>query len=269
MNLSRLCGAIITFSFLTIQADANPITLYTLANNFPLDGGGGGDSATLNNYNNVPSQNIEMFCDDFAHNIWVPYGPPVYTGYTVNVSNITAGGLGSTRFGGVTSWTSVNIAGDATDSNTINNATTALARYQMAAYLTMQYHVLDNPSNNAYNNGIQEAIWTILDPTMADPTLTSPAPLPNIGDPTSALKQAAQWYANPNSDKSFLASFRIIGEASMYNCVAGGPLCSGFQEQLFDPPTTPTVPEPRGQLLVILGLLSLCAFKYQRSWKRS
>src|SRR6202049_5099137 len=113
MNLSRLSGAIITLSFLAIQADANPVTLYTLANNFPLDGGGGGDSATLNNYNNVPSQNIEMFCDDFAHNIWVPYGPPVYTGYTVNVSNITAGGLGSTRFGGVTSWTSVNIAGDA------------------------------------------------------------------------------------------------------------------------------------------------------------
>ena len=267
MNLSRLCGAIITLSFLAIQADANPITLYTLSNNFPLDGGAGGDSATLNNYNNVPSQNIEMFCDDFAHDIWVPYGPPTYPGYTVNVTSLSSGSLSLTRFGGVTSWTSVNIAGDAIDSNTINNAN-ALARYQMAAYMVAQYHLSDTPANSPYNDGIQEAVWTLLDPITADPTLNPPVPLPNIGDPTSALKQAAQWYANPNSDKSFLASVRIISDATMYNCGAG-QLCGGFQEQLDGPMLTSTVPEPRGQLLVILGLLSLCAFKYQRSWKRS
>jgi hypothetical protein len=268
MNLSRLCGAIITLSFLAIQADADQIFLYTLSNNLPMDGGGGGDAAILHDATTGTNVNIEMFCDDFAHNIWVPYGPPVYSGYTVNVSTLSSGGLGSTRFGGVTSWTSVNIAGDATDSNTINNATSALARYQMAAYMVNQYHLADIPTNDPYNNGIQQAIWTLLNPTAADPTLSPAAPLPNIGDPTSALKQAAQWYANPNSDKSFLASIRIISDATMYNCGVG-QLCTGFQEQLDGPMLTPTVPEPREQLLVILGVLCLCAFKYQRNWKRS
>src|SRR5712692_7443362 len=149
MNLSRLCGTIITLLFLAIEANANPSTLYTLSYNFQLDANGGGLSATLNNVN------IEMFCDDFAHQIWAPYGPPTYPGYTVNVSNLSSGSdLSLTRFGGVTSWTSVNIAGDPTDSNTINNAN-ALARYQMAAYLVTQYHLADNPSNDPYNDGIQ------------------------------------------------------------------------------------------------------------------
>lgn len=262
MNLSRLCGAILTILFIAIKANANPSTLYTLSNNFPLDSGGGGDAALLNNVS------IEMFCDDFAHNIYVPYGPPVYPGYVVNVSNLSSGSnLSLTRFGGVTSWTSVNIAGDATDSNTINNAN-ALGRYQMVAYLITQYHLSDTPTNDPYNDGIQEAIWTIMDPTIGDPTVNAPV-LPNIGNPTSALEQAAQWYTNPNSNKSFLSDFQIISQASMYNCVAGGEMCSGFQEQLYDPLPMPTVPEPRGLSLVILGLLSLCAFKYQRSWKRS
>jgi hypothetical protein len=269
MNLSRLCGAILTLLFFGIKADANPSTLYTLSYNFPISGNGagpsgGGASASLNGVN------VEIFCDDFAHQIWIPYGPPAYTGYTdVNVSSLTTGSdLSLTRFGGVTSWTAVNLAGDATDSNTINNAN-ALARYQMAAYLVMQYHLQDVPTDDPYNDGIQEAIWTLMDPTgltaTVDPS-ASPTTLPNVGDGTSALKQAAQWYTNANSDKSFLASFHILSENVMYNC--GVDLkCGGFQEQLFDP--VGAVPEPRGQLFILLGLLCLCAFRYQRSLKRS
>src|ERR1700680_70847 len=260
MNLSRLSGAILTLLFLAIEANANP-NLYTLSYNFPIyltgvNAYGGGASATLNNGNT--NLNVEIFCDDFAHQIWVPYGPPTYPGYLgVNVSPLSAGSLGNTRFGGVNNWTSVNIAGDATDSNTINSATNALARYQMVAYLITQYHTLDNPTNDPYNNGIQEAIWTLMDPTAIDPT-SSVVTLPNIGDPTTGLQHAAQWYANPNSDKSFLANFRIISDPAMYNCGIG-ELCTGFQEQLYQ--DVPAVPEPRGQLLIILGLLSLCAFR--------
>jgi hypothetical protein len=270
MNLSRPCGAILTLLFLAIEANANP-NLYTLSYNFPLyvngvNAYGGGASATLNNGNT--NLNIEIFCDDFAHQIWVPYGPPTYPGYLgVDVTALSpSSDLSHTRFGNVKSWTSVNIAGDATDSNTINSAN-ALGRYQMVAYLIQQYHTLDNPTNDPYNNGIQEAIWAIMDPTTTDPN-SSILTLPNIGDPTSGLKQAAQWYANANSDKSFLANFQIISDPAMYNCGIG-ELCTGFQEQLFDPPANPaTVPEPRGQLLIILGLLSLCAFRYQKNWNR-
>jgi len=130
----------------------------------------------------------------------------------------------------------------------------------MVAYLITQYHLADNPSNNSYNDGIQEAIWTLMDPTGVG------AALPNIADPTSALKEAAQWYANPNSNKSFLADFRIISDTAMQTCGTG--LGCGFQEQMFDP-MMGTVPEPRGQLLVLLGLLGVFAFRYQRNWKRS
>jgi hypothetical protein len=272
MNLSRLSGAILTLLFLTFNANASTSQLNTLSYDFPLYANGvtaqgGGASAQLITGGNT--LNIEIFCDDFAHQIWVPYGPPTYPGYTVNVSGPLTGGanLSNTRFGGVTSWNSVNIAGDATDTNTINNAN-ALARYQMVAYLVMQYHTQDIPTNDAYNNGIQEAIWTLMNPTIGDATVTPVVTLPNIGDATTGLKQAAQWYTNSQSDKSFLASFQVITQTTMYNCGAG-EMCGGFQEQLFDPLPPPTVPEPRGQLVVILGLLGLCAFKYQRSWKRS
>lgn len=267
MNINRLAGAILTLLFLGIKADANPSTLYTLSYNFPISGSGTGPAGggALASLNNGPS--IEIFCDDFAHTIWVPYDPPTYTGYTdVNESSITTGSdLSLTRFGGVTSWTTVTLAGDTTDSSTINNAN-ALARYQMAAYLVMQYHLGDVPSDNSYNDGIQEAIWTLMDPTglSADST-ASPAALPNIGNATTALEDAAQWYANPESDKSFLTNFHVLSENVMYSC--GTDLkCGGFQEQLFDPLMTST-PEPRGQLLVILGLLSLCAFKCRRNSK--
>jgi len=268
MNLSRLSGALLTLVIFGINANATSNTLITLSNDFKINGNGtgpngGGTSALLNGVN------IEIFCDDFAHSMWVPYGPPTYTGYTdVNISNLTNGSdLSLTRFGGVTSWQTVTISGDATDSSTINSAG-ALARYQMAAFLVMQYHLSDTPSDNAYNEGIQEAIWTLMDPTglSADPTAT-PNTLPNIGDGTNALKLAAQWYSNPESDKSFLANFQILTEASVYSC--GTDLkCGGFQEQLYDPMMTAT-PEPRAQLFVVLGLLGFCAIRYQKKCKKA
>ena len=264
MNFSRLSGAILTLTFLAISANANPSTLYTLSYNFAVDNAtgnptvaGGGAAAQLN------GNNIEIFCVDFAHTIWVPYGPPTYPGYTVNLSNLTNGSdLSLTRFGGVSSWTSVAIAGDAADSTIINNATTALDRYQMAAYLVTQYHTLDTPTDDAYNEGIQAAIWTLMDPAGYPTALPS-----NIGNPAPELQAAAQWFASSTNDKSFLTNFQIVSDTAMYNCGAGA-LCGGFQEQLFDP-VMPAVPEPRGQMLVLLGVLSLCAFKYQRSLKRS
>src|SRR5260370_7085605 len=141
MNLSRLCGAILTLLFLAIEANANP-NLYTLSYNFPLyltgvNAYGGGASATLNTGNT--NVNIEIFCDDFAHQIWVPYGPPTYPGYLgVDITGLSASSdLSQTRFGNVKSWTSVNIAGDAADSNTINNAN-SLPRNQMSPYLILQ-----------------------------------------------------------------------------------------------------------------------------------
>jgi len=261
MNLSRISGTILTLLFLTLKASASPETLVTLSSNYPLNDNGGGTSALLNGVS------VELFCDDFAHQIWAPY-----SGYTANVSTLTNGSdLSLTRFGTVTSWTTVNVAadavagGDATNANdatyssVINNAN-ALARYQMAAYLVTLYQPSQGPANNPYNNGIQEAIWTLMDPTPY-------WGLPSAGDATTALRSAAQWYSDPGSDKSFLSQFEIISDTQMYGCGVGAAQCGGFQEQLYMAAgttnhDTPTVPEPRAQLLVILALLGFYAFRY-------
>src|SRR5207237_720336 len=72
---------------------------------------------------------------------------------------------------------------DATDQSIINNAN-ALGRYQMAAFLVSQYNFA--AQGNASNNGIQEAIWMILDPSSA-PAFAA------IGNPSEALEAAATW----------------------------------------------------------------------------
>jgi hypothetical protein len=255
MNLSRACGTFLALSFLTIHSFGNPVTLYPTASNFLLGDGGGGASAVLGGVN------IEMFCVDFANPIYVPYGPPNYVGYTANESTITSGSnLSLTRFGGVSSWTAINISGDTTDTNTLNHAN-ALARYQMAGYLTSLFHLQDNPVANAYNNGIQTAIWDLM-----DPSASGAAPL--LADPTSALKSAATWLSGTSSSArdSFLANYLILSDTGKQQPCANGVGMCPFQEQITglpgDPP--PAVPEPRGQAVIMVGLLSICSITYRK-----
>ncbi len=254
MNLSRACGIILALTYLTIHAFGNPVTLDPTGTVFPLGSGGGGSSALLNGVS------IEMFCDDFADNIYVPYAPPTYPGYTANESTITSGSnLSLTKFGGVSSWETVTIASDSTDSNTINSAT-ALARYQMAGYLVSLYHLQDSPAADAYNNGIQTAIWDLMDPTASGPATF-------LADPTSALKAAATWYTGTSSSArdSFLANYRVISDTGKQQpCKNGIGMCT-FQEQIMpgaDPP--PAVPEPRGEALILIGLISICSITYRK-----
>jgi len=248
MNPTRRVAVIASLVFSAAVMSATATTLNTVSVNFALDGNGGGATGILNG-----TQTVEMFCIDFANEIWVPYE------YTVNLTTPTSGAdLSHTRFGGVTNWTSINIAGDVTDSTVINNAN-ALGRYQMVAYLTALYHLGDTPANNSYNNGIQEAIWEILNPADA----LNP---PGIASSTTALQAAANWYANTTTvaRDSFLANFQIISDVNMTtaNCSAGAK-CGGFQEQMHPDPNAPVVPEPRSQALVLLGAFSLCAVAYR------
>lgn len=254
MNLSRACGIFLALSFLTIHALGNPVTLDPTGSSFSLADGSGEANALLNGVS------IEMFCDDFADNIYIPYAPPAYPGYMANESTMTSGSnLSLTNFGGVTSWETVTIAGDSTDSNTINSAN-ALARYQMAGYLVSLYHLHDNPASDPYNNGIQTAIWDLMDPTAEGPATF-------LADPTSALKAAAAWYTGTSSTArdSFLANYRILSDAGKEQpCANGVGMCT-FQEQIMpggDPP--PTVPEPRGEALVLIGLISICSITYRK-----
>lgn len=222
------------FLFLTPALNANPVVFDAQTYNFALDGGGGGEAALLG------SQNVETFCVDFNNVIYVPGD------YSAYLSTLTNGSdLSHTRFGSNTSWETITLSdgnpNDTTDSATINDAG-ALGRYQMAAFLITQYQT--GQGNNAYNNGIQVAIWDILDPS-------SYGPAPNYANADDALELAAQWYANPNSNKSFLSDFVIISDPSMTSDGAGNPLKCGFQEQLA------MLPEPRAIAWVPAALLML------------
>jgi hypothetical protein len=233
----RLIYAAAALLLVSAAAEANPVQFDTGTYNFALTGGGGGESGVLDS-----DLSVETFCDDFNDEIYIGQD------YSAYLSTLTTGSdLSHTRFGSNSSWQTINISGDATDSAIINDAN-ALGRYQMAAFLASQYQI--QQGSNASNNGLQAAIWDIMDPA------SSPA-APAYADAAQALEEAAEWYANPNANRSFLADFIIVSDATMTPGGAGQPLSGGFQEQLTMLMTP--VPEPRAALWVLLGLFCLCA----------
>lgn len=242
-------GCALLLATLGASAGTVPVPLDVTSYNFALAGGGGGASATLNG---VP---VQIYCDDFANEIDVP---------SSNLANVTMLGTGAdlsdTRFGGVssTSWTNItlndgNSTLDTQDDSFFNNpgsGSTALARYEMVAYLVSLY----NPSlgGNTTNNQIQEAIWTIMDPA-AEGAVINPSGL----SPDSYLEQAANWYMGMNKPgnqgalNSFLSQFEIVSSANM--TFSNGLGAGGYQEQIImDPVVTP---EPRGGVWLLLSLL--------------
>jgi hypothetical protein len=245
MKRNSIFGAGLAFLFLALSASAGTATLNTINYNFPLgDNGGGGASATLNG---AP---VEIFCDDFANQMWVPYS------YTANVTTLgTSANLSKTRFGGVSSsaWTAIALNDGNTLLDTQDNAffntgsgSSALARYEMAAYLASQYNL--GLGNNTSNNQIQQAIWTLMDPK-AEGSVSNPS---NLND-ASYLEQAASWYtsmntaANQNALNSFLVKVEIVSPTDM--SFTNGLGIRGFQEQIV------MTPEPRGGVWVLFGLI--------------
>jgi hypothetical protein len=232
---------------------ANPHQLDTINYDFQLANGGGGSAAKLDK-----SLNIQIFCVDFANDIIVPQN-----NYSANLTPVTSSGFNaaSTRFGSNTSWRTVTIADDATDSGSndladsaIINAANALGRYQMAAYLVSQYNL--PAGNTAANNGIQTAIWTILDPSSYSAALFS-------ADPSAALEQAAVWYNTTSvaARDSYLMNYRIVSDSTMAAC--GPVLCSGFQEQMT------VVPEPKYVGLLLMGLFALFSIHRRKASMRT
>jgi hypothetical protein len=232
---------------LTLKASAGSVPLNTISYNFQLGTDGGGASATLNG---VP---VEIYCDDFADDVWVPYN------YSANVTTLgTAANLSSTRFGGVASnaWTTISLDDTNTTLDTQDDAffnsgsgSSSLARYEMVAYLVSLYN--RSLGNNTSNDQIQESIWNLMDPK-AEGASTK------LGvDDTSYLEQAASWYntmnkpANLGALNSFLAQFQVVDPTNM--TYSSGLGYGGFQEQIVM--TVTPAPEPRGSVLLLLGLL--------------
>lgn len=224
---------------------------------------------------NIANQYIDVFCVDFANDVSIP------SSHAVNLTPIAAGTQlnTDTRFGSVTSggWRLVQDylpAGSSTLStsveDTINNAS-ALARYEMAAYLISNYTFFNAPPpqhSDAYygdstNLGIQNAIWAILDPT--SDLYLPPDSLSQSGDITTWLTNAANWLptANTEAGQQLLSRFRIVSDVQ----IAGSstPTQVGIQEFL----TATPVPEPSFYVVLTAGLavLLLAARRKRRAAK--
>jgi len=235
-----------------VSASASPVPLQVNSYNFQLDGGGGGARATLNG---VP---VEIYCDDFVNEIRIPS-----TG-SANVTQLsTTADLDLTRFGQVTSWTTITLSGNPTDQTFLNTGagSTAEARYDMVAWLVSQYNIGQNanPTVNAANNQIQEAIWTLMDPAAyaTDSPAISLIDPSGLGQPTADLEAAANWYLGGGATNSFLSHFEVVSDATMTpgNARDGWVGSGGFQEQIVFCPT----PEPRGGIWMLIGLFGVGA----------
>ena len=114
----------------------------------------------------------------------------------------------------------------------------------MVAYLVSLYNV--GQGSNTSNNQIQEAIWTILDPS-AEKAVINPYGV----NAASYLEQAVTWYTSMNANQaalnSFLSHFEIVSDSNM--TFSNGLGIGGFQEQIV------MTPEPRGGVWMLLSLL--------------
>jgi hypothetical protein len=240
MKNTSIFGATFALLFVTFGATAGTVPLITLNYNFTLAGGGGGSTATLNG---VP---VEIFCDDFDNDIYVPSHN---TAYVTTLG--TGANLSETRFGDVaaTGWTPMTTLGTQDDAFFNSGiGSSALVRYAMVADLMSQYNL--SQGNSTSNNQLQEAIWTIMDPT-AEGAVINPASV----DPSSDLEQAATWYSNistnPAALNNFLSQFEVISPSNM--TFTNGLGMGGFQEQIVM--TVAPTPEPRGTAAILLSLL--------------
>jgi hypothetical protein len=253
MKRSFIFGIIFASSVLTVSMSAGPVTLQVNNYNFQLDGGGGGSQATLG------TTSVEIFCDDFANEIWVPSTD------SANVTQLT-GSLDLTRFGQVSSWTT--ISGTTDDAFFAGSTGSAAAtRYDMVAWLVSQYNIAQNgnPTVNAANNQLQEAIWTLMDPA-AYATDNPAQPLidpSGQGQPTADLEAAANWFIGGGATTSFLSQFEVVSDATMTPGTAqdGYVGVGGFQEQI-----VMATPEPRAGIWVLLGvfLIGACLLRRQQ-----
>jgi hypothetical protein len=133
MKIKHIFATAFGSFLLTFSASASSVPLVVGTYNFQLDGGGGGAEATLNG-----GATVQIFCDNFANEIDAPSND------SANVTQLgTSENLSETRFGGVSSWTAIDLTSGATAStdNTFfadAAGSAASARYAMVAYLVSQ-----------------------------------------------------------------------------------------------------------------------------------
>jgi hypothetical protein len=257
MKINHIYGTALGFLLFTFSASASSVPLVVGTYNFQLDGGGGGAEATLN------GTAVQIFCDNFADDIYVP---------STDSADVTTLGssenLSATRFGDVSSWTSISLPGFSADQSWLDSGagTSAAVRYDLVAYLVSQYNIAQNGNAtvNAANNEIQEAIWTLMDPA----AYGSGTPLinPSGSVVTADLVAAVNWYTGGGATNAFLSQFEVVSDSTMTagTSADGYVGVGGFQEQIVFTPA----PEPRGSIWMLIGLFGVAGFLVQRARAR-
>lgn len=244
---TTICGLL----WLAISGVGFATNLTINSYNFSADNDGGGFVAYLNGNTSDP---LEVFCVDYLNS--VDPGPTETYPVNIDTPNLSApdDGLGDTRYGTTTtfSWNSVS---GSTISASGDEFGDAYDRYVMAAWLTTQYN-LSQP-NSEQNDGIQSAIWTLLD--VDGETF-------NMGDVATWLQNAVNFMSNTEEFNAFAADVRIYSTAEIsgdndLNLDCGDNRYSiGYQEMI----GVVATPEPAGLSLVGCGLVLIGVLRRRR-----
>ncbi len=222
-------------------------TLTITSYNYSADSDGGGFQAYLNSNS---TDLFEVYCVDYLNDA------DQSGAYTINIDtpNLSApdDGLGDTRYGTTTtfSWNSI-VAGALSSSG--DEFGDAYDRYVMAGWLTTQYDSFAQNSTDA--DGIQSAIWTLLDVNGAN--------FSSDGDTLYWLQQAINFMNSPGfnsfaSDVEVYTDTTISGDTNLNYGTADNRYQTGYQEFIS------VIPEPADLVLVGCGLLFIGALRRGR-----
>ncbi len=207
-------------------------------------GGGRFDAQLFNTASGGnPTGSLLVTCVDFL-NVF-SYGER----WQVNFTRIDGSDtLGNTRFGG-----SLTNNGNANNFDNYQGTYNAMDRYRMAAWLTSQ---LPNHLGSSLNRqGIQGAIWYLLDPT---------------GTPNAPLSSTSGWFDNRNhwlqqaintglsQSESFYSRYRVVTQVGV--SWLGNGTSTRYQEFI-----TEVVPEPSTYAALAMGVLGVvCAVRRRK-----
>lgn len=223
-SLRWTAGSLCALAFaVSAQADSITVTGNVFSAGTTPGTGGGEFVATLDG-----TTTLNVYCIDFSD----------YFSFNQAYNTIisTPPSLSNTRLGSNIVW-EYNLGGtyDAT------------SRYLMAAHLTTQYATA---GSSTVTNGIQDAIWAMLD-------VNTNLNLPSNTAALTEITAAKTWYSGISANPSALTGFE--SQVRFYTDAGGN---NGTLQEFVS-----VAPEPSSLLMLLLGTALVCGGMYRKSAK--